>query len=154
MTFNAPRSGSRSVKVRIPAGVTDGKKVRLRGQGDDGAGGRGDLILKVSVESHPYYWLTEDALHVKVPVGPLEAYEGAKVRIPTPAGDVQVRVPKRSAPGAKLRVRGKGGGKDSRKRDLIVHIDVRLPTEADDAVRDAFAALEEAVGDVRSDFKL
>ena len=154
VTFNAPRGGSRSVKVRIPSGVTNGKKVRLRGQGDDGAGGRGDLLLKVSVEPHPYYWLADDALHVKVPVGPLEAYEGAKVRIPTPDGDVQVRVPKRSVSGAKLRVRGKGGGKSSRKRDLIVHVDVQLPADADDAVRDAFAALEEALGDVRDDFKL
>lgn len=122
-----------SLKVRIPAGVHDGARLRITGKGQAIAGGRpGDLMLTVHVRPHPSFWVEEESLHVRVPVTLPEAWRGAKVRVPTPTGDLTVRVPPKSSSGTKLRLRGKGvpRGKAGESSDLIVHIEIALPTEA------------------------
>jgi curved DNA-binding protein len=139
--------GERSIKVRIPAGVRNDGKIRLRGQGGQGAQGGppGDLILRVKVQKHPYFSMRGKQLHVKVPVTPLEAYAGAKVNIPTPEGNVQLTIPPGSQNGAKLRLRGKGIQKKGKPRgDLIAHLEITLPEAGSEEVQEALETVDEA----------
>ena len=135
----------RGVKVKIPAGVADGAKIRVRGQGQPGNGGAGDLLLEVKVGTHPAYWREGKQLHVKVPVTPLEAYRGAKVAVPTLDGEVRISVPAGSQTGHKLRLRGKGAPEaKAEPGDLIVHLEVRLPDTRSDAVEAALETIDAA----------
>jgi curved DNA-binding protein len=150
-------SGSvRGVKVKVPAGVTDGAKIRVRGQGQPGGGGAGDLLLEVKVGTHPAYWREGKQLHVKLPITPLEAYRGAKVAVPTLEGDVRVAVPAGSQTGHKLRLRGKGAPEaKGEPGDLIVHLEVRLPDARSEAVEAALETIDAAfTGDVRANLSL
>ncbi|HJK89925.1 MAG TPA: DnaJ C-terminal domain-containing protein [Polyangiaceae bacterium LLY-WYZ-15_(1-7)] len=154
VSFTLPRRREvKSLKVRIPAGIRDGEKLRLRGQGGKGArgGSDGDLILSVSVGTHPDLWYEGDTLHMRLPVRPLEAYEGSKVPVSTPGGDVQVKLPKGAKTGAKLGLKGKGAPKRGGPRGkLILHVEVVLPEGRSDALREAYATLDEALsGDPR-----
>ncbi len=140
-------SDERTIKVRIPAGVGNDGRIRLRGQGGPGAQGGppGDLLLKVKVEKHPYFSMRGKQLHVKVPVTPLEAYRGAKVSIPTPEGSVQLSIPPGSKNGARLRLRGKGIQKKGKPRgDLIAHLEIALPPPGSEEVEAALEKIEEA----------
>jgi curved DNA-binding protein len=139
--------GERTLKVRIPAGVRNEGKIRLRGQGGLGAHGgpAGDLVLKVKVTKHPYFSMRGKQLHVRVPVTPLEAYAGTKVTVPTPEGSVQLSIPAGSQNGSKLRLRGKGiQQKNKAKGDLIAHLEIVMPTDHSDEVEEALKTVEEA----------
>lgn len=145
------RSGPRSLKVRLPAGVRDGERVRLKGQGASMGSLKGDLVLNVKVLDDERFWYEGGELHLRLPVRPLEAFEGAKVQLSTPGGKVSVKLPKRATNGTKLRVRGKGAQRGKKPGDLIVHVEVVLPTN--DAAEAATRALDDALGtqDVRSE---
>lgn len=139
--------GDRTLKVRIPAGVRNGGKIRLRGQGGAGfqGGPAGDLVLQVKVRKHPYFSIRGKQLHVKVKVTPLEAYAGAKVNIPTPDGSVQLSIPAGSQNGSKLRLRGKGiEAKGKPRGDLIAHLEIVLPDGHSEEVEDALETVQEA----------
>lgn len=139
--------GEKTIKVRIPAGVRNEGKIRLRGQGGKGADGGpdGDLVLKVHVRKHPYFSIRGKQLHVRVPVTPLEAYAGAKVSIPTPGGAVQLSIPEGSKNGAKLRLRGKGiQQKDKTRGDLIAQLEIVLPARKTDEVEEALRTVQDA----------
>jgi len=150
--------GERSLKVRIPAGVRNEGKIRLRGQGGLGSHGgpAGDLVLTVKVRKHPYFWMRGKELHVRVPVTPLEAYSGAKVSVPTPEGSVQLTIPAGSQNGSKLRLRGKGiRAKGTNAEDLIAHVEVLLPKGHSEEVEKALKTVEDAFdGDPRGDLAL
>ncbi|MDX1513595.1 MAG: DnaJ C-terminal domain-containing protein [Gammaproteobacteria bacterium] len=120
--------GARSLKVKIPAGVTDGQQIRLSGQGSSGArGGRsGDLFLEVELEPHPTYRVDGRDIHMDLPVTPWEAALGATVKAPTPAGAVDLKIPPGSQSGKRLRLRGRGLGQ-SQKGDLIAHLQIVTP---------------------------
>lgn len=139
--------GERTLKVRIPAGVRNEGKIRLRGQGGLGAHGgpAGDLVLKVKVTKHPHFSMRGAQLHVRVPVTPLEAYGGTKVTVPTPEGSVQLSIPAGSQNGAKLRLRGKGiQRKDKPKGDLIAHLEIVMPEGHSDEVEEALKTVQDA----------
>lgn len=141
--------GERTIKVRIPAGVRNEGKIRLRGQGSPGVQGgpAGDLVLEVRVRKHPYFSMRGKQLHVQVPVTPLEAYAGAKVSIPTPQGSVQLSIPAGSQNGSKLRLRGKGiQPKDGPRGDLIAHLQIVLPKGKSDEVEEALKTVQKAFG--------
>lgn len=150
--------GERALKVRIPPGVRNDGKIRLRGQGGLGAHGgpAGDLVLKVKVKKHPYFSIRGTQLHVKVPVTPLEAYAGAKVSVPTPEGSVQLSIPAGSQNGAKLRLRAKGIQRKGKPQgDLIAHLEIVMPEGQSDEVEEALKTVEEAfAGDPREDLQL
>ena len=159
LAFDAPGGGGhRSMKVRIPAGVPDGGKLRLRGQGMPGARGAaaGDMVLTIQVEPHPCFRREGDDLHVELPLTVGEAFKGAKVRVPTLDGEVTVRVPPRSQGGARLRLRNKGVAKrDGSHGDLIVELAVRLPEGDSPNVEKLVTDLEhEYTRDVRADLHL
>jgi curved DNA-binding protein len=139
--------GERTIKVRIPAGVRNDGKIRLRGQGGKGhdGGPDGDIVLKVRVRTHPHFSMRGKQLHVTVPVTPLEAYAGAKVSVPTPEGSVQLSIPAGSQNGAKLRLRGKGIEEKGKPRgDLIAHLEVVLPEPGKASVTEALETVEQA----------
>jgi curved DNA-binding protein len=147
------------IRVRIPAGAKEGSKVRLRGQGEPGTHGGppGDLVLTVHVTDHPFFYREDesDDLHVRLPLTPLEAYQGAKISVPTLDGPVQLKVPAGSQPGDKLRLRGKGApGRGGTRSDLIAHLDVKLPREQDAKIADALREISDSMPDPRAGFRL
>lgn len=124
---------SEELVVKIPRGIDDGKKIRLRGKGEPGAGGNGDLLVTVRVEPHPYFHRRGDNLYVKLPITLLEAAEGGKVDVPTPEGTVALRIPPGSSSGMKLRIKGHGiavAGKP--QGDLFADLQIVLPGKYSD----------------------
>ncbi|MEZ4249096.1 MAG: DnaJ C-terminal domain-containing protein [Polyangiales bacterium] len=137
---------------RIPAGIRDGEKLRLRGQQRRSTGAPpADLVLTIRVRSHPDVWYEEDGLHLRLPVRPLEAYDGAKVGVSTPQGNVTVRIPPGSRSGQTLRLRGKGASRrGSEPGDLFVHLELQVPTQGDAELRKALEVLDNVLPDVRA----
>ncbi|MDG4549294.1 MAG: DnaJ C-terminal domain-containing protein [Candidatus Contendobacter sp.] len=101
---------TRTLNVRIPAGVTTGQKIRLAGQGGAGVGGgpSGDLYLEVTLRSHPLYQIKSRDLTLEVPLTPWEAALGCKIDVPTLGGPVTLNIPANARNGQKLRLRGRG----------------------------------------------
>lgn len=133
------------VTVRIPPGATEGSKLRIKGEGAPGpyGGARGDLILHVRVRPHPSFRMDGADLHVDVPVTVGEAYFGAKIRIPTPDGYVNLKVPAGAQSGQSVRLRGKGIKKSNKAPgDLYVHFLVQLPSAQASEVKQAIEVLE------------
>jgi molecular chaperone DnaJ len=135
---------SRTIKARIPAGVADNQKIRLKGKGEPGehGGPAGDLIVTVHVQSHQLFGRKGDNLTVKLPVTFAEAALGATVKVPTLEGAaVSVKIPAGTPSGKVLRVRGKGVTKrDGSAGDLLATVEVVVPTELSDEARDALSA--------------
>lgn len=134
--------GERALDVKIPAGITPGKLIRLAGQGHPGMnGGRsGDLILEVGFRDDPRFRLDDSDVLVELPVAPWEAALGATVTVPTLGGNVELRVPAGSDGGRKMRLRGRGWpGKTP--GDQIVTLTLRTPKPASDEQRMAYEAL-------------
>jgi molecular chaperone DnaJ len=147
-TITLQTSDGRPIKVKIPAGVADGQKIKLRGKGRPGDPGApaGDLILTVSVDKHPVFGREGDNLTLTVPVGFDEAALGAQIKVPTLSGSpVTLRVPAGTPNGRVFRVRGRGSArKDGSKGDLLVTVEVQVPALLDDAARAAVTAYREA----------
>jgi curved DNA-binding protein len=98
----------RSIEVRIPPGARPGRRIRVRGQGADAPGGRGDLLLEVDVAAHPRFTLDGADVHLELPVAPWEAALGARINVPTLGGTVALTVRPGSQSGERLRLRGRG----------------------------------------------
>ena len=148
-----PRGGPvRTVNVRLPQGVRDGQKVRLRGKGMPGPGGTaGDLLVAVNVEAHPVFKRDGDDLRMTLPVSFDEAVLGATVEVPTLDGAVvKVKVPAGTPSGRSLRLKGRGVKRsrtDDDRGDLFVTVDVVVPQRVDGAVREAVEAFAKATAD-------
>ena len=132
------------IDVRVPPGIKDGQKVRVRGKGQYGPAGNGDLLVTVNVKPHDFYTRDGDNLRIHVPVTFPEAALGADIEVPTIDGEhVRVRVPAGTPSGRTLRVKGRGVKTSKATGDLLVTIDVAVPQnlnkEAEEAVK-AFAA--------------
>src|SRR6202035_3240581 len=110
ITLGGGAGGERDYEVNIPAGVVDGQRIRLAGQGGRGYGdaSAGDLYLVVRIAPHPRYRLSGRDVTVDLPVSPWEAALGATVPITTPGGAAKISVPPGSPSGRKLRLRGEG----------------------------------------------
>jgi molecular chaperone DnaJ len=133
----------RQVKVRIPQGVRDGQRIRVKGKGGAGANGGpdGDLYVKVHVGSHPLFGRTGDHLTLSVPITYPEAALGADIAVPTVDGEhVTIRVPAGTRSGRTFRVRGRGVAGPRSKGDLLVTVEVAVPQNMTDAERDALRA--------------
>ncbi len=105
-----PQVKTRTLNVRIPKGVHQGQHIRLAGQGGAGTGSgkAGDLYLEVEFKPHPYYKVEGKDVYLELPVAPWELALGAKVKAPTPAGIVELKIPPNSKSGRKMRLKGKG----------------------------------------------
>ena len=118
----------RTLQVHIPKGIKPGQQIRLAGQGSAGLGGgrAGDLYLEVEFKPHPLYRVEGRDLYLELPVAPWEAALGAKVKAPTPAGIIDLKIPPGSSSGRKLRVKGRGiPGKTA--GDLYAILRIALP---------------------------
>ncbi|MEE2524091.1 DnaJ C-terminal domain-containing protein [Pseudarthrobacter sp. J75] len=136
------------IDVRVPAGIKDGQKVRVRGKGQPGAAGNGDLMVQVSVKPHPFYTRDGDNLRIHVPVTFAEAALGAEIEVPTFDGEhVRVRVPAGTPSGRTLRVKGHGVKTSKGTGDLLVTIDVAVPGNLNKAAEEAVKAFAEATAD-------
>lgn len=125
---------SETISVRIPQGVKDGQRIRLRGKGAPGPAGAGDLYITVRVRPHPYFRREGNDIHVDVPISIYEASLGGKVDVPTLDGMTTVTIPPGTPSGRKLRLRGKGvepAGKDTRG-DQFVGIKIVPPQDLSD----------------------
>lgn len=148
--------GGQTVKVRIPAGARAGDKLRVKGAGGQAAPGvaPGDLLLTVRVKSHPYFTRDGLDLTVDVPLSASEAYLGAKVEVPTPSGNVTLKVPGQTQSGQLLRLRGKGVARGSQTGDLYVRFMIRLPEQTSDEIEQAIRMLgSQTSDDLRADLK-
>ncbi|MEO0493293.1 MAG: DnaJ C-terminal domain-containing protein [Actinomycetota bacterium] len=136
--------GPRDIKARIPAGVTTGKKIRLKGRGSPGrlGGPPGDLFIRVTVGDHHLFGRSGNDLTLDVPITFAEAALGADISVPTlDAGPVKMRIPAGTSSGKTFRLRGKGGS-----GDLLVTAVVTVPEELSDeqkAAVEAFAAVSD-----------
>ena len=141
-TVTLRREDGSTVTTRVPAGVRDGQKIRLRGKGSPGPGGNGDLILTVTVEPHPLFGRDGDNLTLTLPVTFPEAALGAQVEVPTFDGStVTLKLPPGTPSGRVLRVKGRGvRRKDGTSGDLLVNVAVAVPQKLDGAAKDAVEA--------------
>lgn len=133
-----------TIDVRVPAGIKDGQKVRVKGKGQAGTAGPGDLVVTINVKPHPFFVRDGNNIRIHVPVSFPEAALGADISVPTLKGDtVKLRVPAGTPSGRTLRVKGAGVKTSKEQGDLLVTIDVTVPQkltkEAKEAV-EAFAA--------------
>lgn len=148
--------GGEPVTVRVPPGAAEGSRLRIAGQGQPGfAGGpAGDLVLEIHVTPHQLFERKGDDLHLDVPITIGEAYRGEKVRIPTPNGDVTLKVPARTQTGQVTRLRGRGVARKGKEPgDLYVRFLVQVPTEESDEVAQAIEVLDRHAKDPRGDLK-
>lgn len=134
-------------EVRIPAGVKDGQTVRVKGKGQQGSGGRGDLMVKVSVASHPVFERDGNNIRLQVPVSFDEAVLGTTIEIPTLDGTVKIGVPAGSSSGRVLRLRGRGVKTAKQTGDLLVELVIAVPDKLNDAAQAAVEAYRAATTD-------
>ncbi|GAA2941526.1 DnaJ C-terminal domain-containing protein [Microbacterium luteolum] len=145
-TISLQGEDGKPFKVKIPAGVADGQKIRLRGRGrpsPDG-GERGDIVVQITVRPHPVF--TRDGLNLRliVPVTFTEATLGATIEVPTLGGDVvKLRVAPGTPSGRVLRVKGRGVTTSKGTGDLLAELQVAVPTHLDEAARAALEKFQE-----------
>lgn len=119
-----------SIRVKIPAGIDDGKKIRLRGQGEPSSGDAppGDILLTIRVSPHPHFRRIGNRLDVRVPVTLAEAALGATIDVPTPQGTISLKVPPNTSSGKRLRIKGHGVRPANQPAgDLFAEIQIVLP---------------------------
>mgnify|MGYP003346550930 CR=1 FL=1 len=148
---NSPQT----ITVRIPAGVNDGTKVRVKGRGAPGEAGPGDLYVLVNVIPHPVFSRKGENLHLSIPVSFAEAALGADISVPTIEGDeVKVRIAPGTQNGKTLRVKGRGVKKGINAGDLLATIEVQVPQRVDGKAKKALEDFADATKseDLRSEF--
>lgn len=148
-TVSLRRADGTTVTTRVPSGVKDGQKIRLRGKGNAGSAGAGDLILTVTVASHPLFGRSGNDLTVTVPVTFAEAALGGQISVPTFDGSpVTLKLAPGTPSGRTLRVKGKGIRlKDATTGDLLVTVSVTVPQKLDGAAKEAIEAYAAATAD-------
>ena len=149
------RGQAQNISARVPTGVNDGAKIRVKGKGAQGEAGPGDLFIQLHVKPHPIFSRKGENLTITLPVTFAEAALGADIKVPTMAGDdVTVRIAPGTPNGRTLRVKGRGITKGSTTGDLLVTVEVQVPQRVDGKALDALKtfAEETASEDVRADF--
>ncbi|QAY64159.1 J domain-containing protein [Xylanimonas allomyrinae] len=146
----------KKVTTRLPAGVNDGQKLRIRGKGRPGTAGgaAGDLVITVHVGTHPLFTLSGRDLRATVPVTFAEAALGAQIEVPTLSGDpVRLKVPAGTPSGRVLRVKGRGVATSKGTGDLLVTVQVAVPQKLSKKAKEALEAFaaESDLADVRAD---
>ena len=157
LQMQRPSGDNNQLKVKIPAGVMDGDKIRLSGQGFPGAfgGPAGDLILQLNIAPHRLYKVQGKDLSLDLPLTLPEAVLGSSVEVPTPeGGSIKLKIPAGSQTGKRLRLSGKGllDRKTNQRGDLFVVMQVQAPDAADPKVKELAEALAPFYGDVRKHF--
>ena len=150
-----PQRRQRTLRVKIPAGVTDDQRIRLAGQGQKGRarGGNGDLYLTVTIKPHDAYRVKRRDLYLDVPVTPWEAALGARITVSTLAGKLKLTIPANSQSGTELRLRGMGlpGYPPG---DLYAVLKVVLPEPRGESDRELYRKMQQTMNfDPRSSMR-
>jgi molecular chaperone DnaJ len=149
-TISLQPSGGKSIRVKIPAGVSDGQKIRLKGKGErsEDGGETGDLVLSVAVRKHPVFERDGLNLRLDVPVTFVEATLGATIEVPTLGGDpVRLRVAAGTPSGRVLRVKGRGVTTTKGTGDLLATVQVAVPSHLTDAAKKHLEAFAKTMPD-------
>ena len=149
------RGQAQNISARVPTGVNDGAKIRVKGKGAPGEAGPGDLFIQLHVKPHPIFSRKGENLMITLPVTFAEAALGADIKVPTMSeDDVTVRIAPGTPNGRTLRVKGRGITKGSTTGDLLVTVEVQVPQRVDGKALEALKtfAEETATEDVRLDF--
>ena len=140
--------GGRILKVQIPAGIESGKKLRLKGLGEEGEQGapRGDALVEIRVKPSRIFSRVDNNVLLELPITLQEAVLGGEVKTPTLEGAVKLKVPPGSNTGSKLRIQGKGIGdpKTKTRGDLIVSLKIVMPPQIDNELSEAIAKWSKA----------
>lgn len=146
ITVNSASSNNQRLKVKIPAGVDSGSKVRLAGKGEPGAygGPHGDLYIITKVRPHPFFERKGDNLYVDIPITLGEAVFGAKIEVPTIDGNSLMKIPPGTQNGQKFRLYGKGVPymKGDRRGDQYVTVKVSIPKNLDENSKELLKQFE------------
>lgn len=134
----------RTLNVNIPKGVRQGQRIRLSGQGSPGHGGgkAGDLYLEIEFRPHPFYKADGKNIHLDLPVTPWEAALGATVKVPTPAGAVDLKIPAGARNGQRLRLKARGIPAKS-PGDFYVILSITLPPADSDTARALYKQMQQ-----------
>ncbi len=146
---------SQTISARVPAGVNDGAKIRVKGKGSKGEAGPGDLFILLHVKPHAVFSRKGENIALTVPVTFTEATLGGDIKVPTLSGDeVTLRIAPGTSNGRVLRVKGRGITKGSTVGDLLVTIEVQVPQRVEGEALDALKKYAEATADqdVRKEF--
>ena len=155
LRLSTDRGATQNITARVPAGVSDGAKIRVKGKGAAGEAGPGDLFIMLHVKAHAIFGRKGENLTITLPVTFTEAALGADIKVPTMSGDdVTVRIAPGTSNGRTLRVKGRGITKGATTGDLLVTIEVQVPQRVDGKALDALRefAQEMAHHDVRAEF--
>jgi molecular chaperone DnaJ len=155
LKLNTDGNGPQNISARVPAGVNDGAKIRVKGKGAPGEAGPGDLFIQLQVKPHPIFSRKGENLVLTLPVTFAEAALGADIKVPTLAGDdVTVRLAAGTPTGRVLRVKGRGIKKGAITGDLLVTIEVQVPRKVEGKAQEAIKAFAAATAheDVRAEF--
>jgi len=136
---------TKTLKIKIPKGVADGERIRLKGQGAPGLGDgpAGDLYLRVRLVPHPLFDVEAHNLLTTVPLAPWEAALGGKITVPTLQGKIQLTIPPNSQSGQRLRIKGRGLPMKSGNGDLFAVLKVVMPPSTDEATKKLWQQLAE-----------
>ena len=122
-------AAGKTIDVKLPAGVEEGSKIRLAGQGQPGPAGKGDAIIGIEIAPHPHFTREGKDIRLVLPISLKEAVLGGKIKAPTPEGAVMLTVPKGATSGKVLRLKGRGFTDKAGKRgDLLVTLAIDIPT--------------------------
>ncbi|MGZ5011836.1 MAG: DnaJ C-terminal domain-containing protein [Methylobacter sp.] len=134
----------RSLNIKIPKGIKPGQHIRLSGQGDPGSGGgkAGDLLLEIAFNPHRLYRISDADIYLDLPVTPWEAALGAKIKVPTPDGNVDLKIPPNSHQGSKLRLKGRGLPAKT-PGDFFVVLQIALPSANTDRAKAVYQKMQQ-----------
>lgn len=140
-----PRMTTKTLDIKVPAGIKDGQKIRLAGQGNPGmsGGAKGDLYLKIKLMPHTLFKVTDADIILDLPLAPWEAALGVSLRIPTLDGAVEMKIPPGMGSGKKLRIKGKGLGSGAKRGDQFVRIMIQAPDILTTEERELWEKLQE-----------
>ena len=155
LKLNIDGTGSQTISARVPAGVNDGAKIRVKGKGAPGEAGPGDLFIELNVKPHAIFSRKGENLTLTLPVTFAEAALGADLKVPTLSGDdVTVRLAAGTPTGRVLRVKGRGIKKGAVTGDLLITIEVQVPRALEGKALEAIKTFAQATAqeDVRAEF--
>ena len=155
LKLNTDGNGPQSISARVPAGVNDGAKIRVKGKGAPGEAGPGDLFIELHVKPHATFSRKGENLLLTLPVTFAEAALGADIKVPTLSGDdVTVRLAAGTPTGRVLRVKGRGIKKGAVIGDLLVTVEVQVPRRVEGKAEEAIKAFAQATADhdIRAEF--
>ena len=156
LRLSADGGPSQNISARVPAGVNDGAKIRVKGKGSMGEAGPGDLFILLHVKPHALFSRKGENIAITVPVSFTEAALGADIKVPTLTGDeVTLRLAPGTSNGRVLRVKGRGIIKGATTGDLLVTVEVQVPAKLEGEALEALQKYAEVVAekDVRAEFK-